>query len=201
MKKGLFITVIFIFCCLIRINAQTDKGATLIGGSFHFSNNQVNTTDHIKSGNAQLKIGHAFAPNIMWGVQGGYLFGDKTYISSSGNSGFSAGIFNRLYRPLSNAFQLFGESELGYVRSSNRITQDNNIQYSQDAVGLGFTPGLSYSVLDWARIELMLPNIFSVTYTQNRTTDNTRERIFAATTSLSSSSALNTLGLGFSVVF
>lgn len=200
MKKELFIAAILSFCCLIRIHAQTDKGTTLIGGSINFNNDQFDAADHIKSGNAQLKIGHAFAPNVLWGVQGGYLFSNKTGNTSPGHSGFSVGIFNRLYKPLSNAFHLFGESAAGYSHLSNRINAVNDKRSIQDAASLGFTPGLSYSLLDWARIELMLPNIFSVNYTQNHAGPGTTEKIFAATTSLSGN-ALNTLGLGFSVVF
>ncbi|WP_018626044.1 hypothetical protein [Niabella aurantiaca] len=200
MKKEIFITIALVLCAFINSNAQTGKGSTLIGGGFYFNNNQYSAGNDTKSGAAQLKIGHAFVPNVLWGVQGGYLFGDQTYTATSGNSGFSVGVFNRLYKPLSNAFQLFGESALGYARSNDQVNLDNNIKYTQDAAGLSFTPGLSYSVLDWARIELMLPNIFAVNYTQNRTANNAKEKIFAATTSLSGE-ALNTLGVGFSVVF
>ncbi|SDC46462.1 outer membrane beta-barrel protein [Niabella drilacis] len=200
MKKEIFITTLFAFCCLIHAHAQTEKGSTLIGGSINFNNNQLNGTDHIKSGTVQLKIGHAFTPNMLWGVQGGYLFGDKANNTSPGHSGFSAGVFNRVYKPLSNAFHLFGESAAGYSHLSSRISAASDKRSMYDAVSLGFTPGLSYSVLDWARIELMLPNIFSVNYTQNHTGPGTTEKTFAARTTIGRD-ALHTLGLGFSVVF
>ncbi|WP_300596269.1 outer membrane beta-barrel protein [Niabella sp.] len=200
MKKELFATLAFTFCFLIHIHAQTGSGSTLIGGGLSSNNSQFNADDHSKSGNLQLKIGHAFTPNILWGVQGGYLFGDKINAANPGYSGFSVGIFNRLYKPLSHTFYLFGESALGYSRSKNRINADNQVKYTQDAASLGFTPGLSYSVLDWARIELMLPNIFSVNYTQNQAANDKSEKSFAARTSLGGE-ALKTLGLGFSVVF
>lgn len=200
MKKQILITLTLAFCCFAHVNAQTDKGSTLIGGSIRFNNGPFNSADQVKSGNAQLKTGHAFTPNVLWGVQGGYLFGDKAGNAASGYSGFSAGVFNRLYKPLGNAFHLFGESALGYSHLSSRTNTGSTIRTKHDAMSLGFTPGLSYHVLDWACIELMLPDILSVNYTQNHTGPGTMEKALAATTSLSSK-ALNTLGLGFSIVF
>ncbi|MBZ4190857.1 porin family protein [Niabella beijingensis] len=206
MKKELFITALALFCFHIISTAQADKGTNLIGGNIYFNNNQYESSGSGRIGTFQLKAGHAFTSGVIWGVQGGYLFlkqKNRDGEATSEQSGFSAGVFNRLYKSLGNDFSLFGESSLGYSSSDLKMPS-NSAHTRQNVVGLGFTPGLSYKVLDWANIELMLPNILAVSYAKNSTKNNDTstktEETFSAKTSLSGS-PLNTLGVGFSVMF
>lgn len=205
MKKELFITALALFYLHIISMAQADKGTTLIGGGIYFNNNQYGSSGSGHTGTFRLNAGHAFTPQVIWGVQGGCLFLKQKNQEGkviSEQSGFSAGVFNRLYRSLGSGFSLFGASSLGY--SSSDLKMPSNSSTRQTAVGLGFTPGLSYKVLDWANIELMLPDILAVGYAKNNTESNgiatKTEEHFSAKTSLSGS-PLNTLGIGFSVMF
>ncbi|WP_300596267.1 hypothetical protein [Niabella sp.] len=202
--KTKLLTVALLTCTYFYSNAQVEKGSALIGGSVSFTNVKNDTTGKTSGSSAFLKVGRAFSDNVVWGVFG--IFGSGTNKSFSNPTAtkihtYGGGIFNRLYKPLGKGFNLYGETGLAYAHTSGSGFIGR--QPAVDQVALGFAPGISYKVFDWAHLELSLPNLVSANYQKARTEvagvqSNTSN--FGVSTSLKGSTA-DLLGLGFTVLF
>jgi len=190
-------------CTHFYANAQIEKGTTLIGGNISF----VSKSDTTKTngGFANLKAGRAFSENVVWGIFG--IFGHsstRSRYSSYHMKGrtYGGGVFNRLYKPLGKGFNLYGETSLLYAHMVSKSSYDN-LNPTLDQVGLGFSPGISYKILDWAHLELSLPNIFAANYIKTRPVfgdTQSKNNSFEISTSLNGSTA-DLLGLGFTLLF
>ncbi|WP_018626045.1 hypothetical protein [Niabella aurantiaca] len=185
--------------------AQVEKGSTLIGGNISFTSKNNDTTGKTGGGTAVIKAGRAFSENVVWGIFG--IFSHSVTRSSSSvprthGSLYGGGIFNRLYKPLGKGFNLFGESSLMYAHTRSTLPYDDR-KATIDQVGLGFAPGISYQILDWAQLELSLPDILSASYIRARPVwgdTQPKNNSFAVSTSLKGSTA-DLLGLGFTLLF
>lgn len=185
--------------------AQIEKGSTLIGGNLSFTTTKSDTTGKMNGGSFNVKVGHAFSENVVWGVFGILGYSNiKTPGSTSYSKGhtYGGGLFNRLYKPLGKDFYLYGETSLFYAHIAAPL-DFSGARSTVDQTGLGFTPGISYQLLDWAHLELSLPSIVTAGYTVNRTgAGDSRRRYtnFGASTSLNGSAA-DLLAVGFNVLF
>ncbi|MBZ4190858.1 outer membrane beta-barrel protein [Niabella beijingensis] len=185
--------------------AQIKKGSTLIGGNLSFNTIKNDTAGKMNGGTFSIKAGRAFSENVVWGVFGilGY-----SNIKASGSTSYSkshtygGGLFNRLYKPLGKDFYLYGETSLFYAHMATS-PDFVGARPTSDQTSLGFTPGISYQVLDWAHLELSLPNIVTANYMVNRMVigdSRQRNTNFGASTSLNGSTA-DLLALGFNILF
>ncbi|SDC46508.1 autotransporter domain-containing protein [Niabella drilacis] len=201
--KTKLLMVALLTCAYLYSNAQVEKGSTLIGGDVSFASKS--DTAKMRGGMVTLKAGRAFSENVVWGVWGaiGHTTTRSRYNSFQTKSDtYGGGVFNRLYKPLGKGFNLYGETSLSYMHMVF-TSSDENLKPTRDQVSLGFSPGISYKIFDWAQLELTLPNILSVNYTSTRTVfggTKLKDKHFNVNTSLSGSTA-DLLGLGFTLLF
>ena len=86
---------------------------------------------------------------------------------------YGAGVFYKKYKPIAKDFYLFGEADALYSYSKNK---NGNFQVGHDGTrfasnlgSLSFTPGLSYSIFKRIQMELLMQNLFSISYTAVKT--------------------------------
>lgn len=139
----------------------------------------------------------------------GSVFASKAH---SGNSvltvyNYSAGIFYRKYMPLGKNFYFFDEADAVYqhARGLNYFYDGNQTLLSKsNGVMLSYIPGISYSVKKRMQIELTMPNLANVSFTNYKTIDSQlpqgalprKADVFSANIDLNSS-FLNNFGIGF----
>lgn len=149
-----------------------------------------------------VNIGYVIKTNNVIGLIAGYAPGSNNGVKIRGKE---IGIFYRGYKPLGNKFYFFGQADAKYAHSGyasgNRPLNFNN---EANSVGLSFTPGISYEVLNKMHIELTLPNIFGIGRTESKISNNNEisssSKSFSANTSLNGNT-LNNLNLGFKLFF
>jgi hypothetical protein len=207
MKSKFLLLIAFTFCTTIAANAQIKEGEYILGGAINFNNSKYpgasssGTTASISN----IQFGKVIDDNSVIGIVGS--------VSGNNNKGFkiyqySAGIFYRNYKSLSNNFYFFWETDASFQHSSNMQTFfsdiNQNLETQSNGVAFNFIPGLSYSVSKKFQVELSMPNIAGISYTgistiesdlppgiQHQSSNN-----FSANINLSNN-ILNNFGIGF----
>jgi hypothetical protein len=209
MKTKILLSFSIFFCAAITANAQITKGKYLLGGSASYTNskNQQGSGSKYESFNTNIQFGKVIKDNTAAGIilsYGYYNNGpeNKTNV-------YSAGIFYRKYKPLAKGFYFFAELDGVYNYSKNtegHFEIGNNAQrYTSNAGIISFTPGISYSVCKRMQMELLMPNLASISYGNTKTeytsTSTTsvltvKGNIFSANANFNTS-FLNNFGIGF----
>ncbi len=197
-------------------NAQIKKGALLIGGQISMNNyNSKNSNNNFESKNnaagLSLSIGKAITDNQ---VLGGYFgFGNNNseninngiITSETKYTGYNAGLFYRHYSTLAKRFYFFGEINGGFNTSkqTQKNTGNNNVTTTKsNGVNIGLTPGISYQVYKKLQLELLMPSIVGLSYSNSTTTfqNNTTKNSSLNFQTNAGGSFFNNLALGFRFV-
>ena len=146
----------------IGVNAQIN-----IGGSVGFSvSNSKSTTDGTTSEgpsytNIRLMpdIEYMLAENVSIGGQIGFSF-DKTNDDANDRESslfmFEIAPYARMYFPISENIEFFGEGGVGFARGTEKITFDGNTNDGNTYTdfSLGVAPGLRYAISEKLKLEL-----------------------------------------------
>lgn len=209
-KILLLSTTLFYFAS--TSSAQINKGTHLLGGSFsmHNENNNQNIPDSkVRSLNINIQFGIASKENTVIGLIGSYGFTHNYYppnpVNTSKSDLYTAGVFYRKYKKLANKFYLFGEADAVYGHSKNTaIYSQTETKSTSNGALISAVPGASYAIAKKIQVELLMPNIISLSYQhvktdiKNPATPVSIEKgnIFSLNTNLNSN-LLSSFGIGF----
>ncbi len=211
------ITVFITIFITTIVHAQIKKGNILVGGSFYASTaNQKSTSTNSEKQNAiglNLSLGKAVKDNNVIGVNIGLSNQNlKKYFplvdsSVNKNKGFNVGCFYQKYTKVYNALYFFVEPSLnanfGVIK--NNSTFNNNSSY-YNSINAGVAAGLACRVYKKLQMEINLPRLINIGYTNNysNNSNSSYNRIttnqFSVNTSLNSTLFSN-VGVGFNLVF
>lgn len=195
-----------------------NKGSFLLGGQVSFSHTDYHylpsvINDQIGNGGSiSISGGKAVNDNSVEGIN--LQFGSSNY-SYTGNLtqkqkyiSYGAGVFYRKYKTLAKDFYFFLEGDLGYSYSKQKQTDSTGNELSkntQSSVGLSLSPGISYKVLKNLNLEVTLPNMFSLQYSDAKINNGTSvppsKSNYIGFTSNLNASLLQNLFVGFRFIF
>jgi hypothetical protein len=175
MRKYLLSISISIFT--LATHAQITKGTFVLGGNFaissrNYSYGNIENTGHGFS--FSPAIGIVTSENKVSGIYLNYWHNESSSsggASSKGNS-YGGGVFIRKYKSLGKAFYLFGESDLGVTEQ--KIENVNNaIKDITEVKGISISlnPGVSFAFSRRMHLELSMPNLLSLGYSEIRNTN------------------------------
>lgn len=177
--------LLVVVCSSITISiGQISPGKILLGGSIGYNSNKStqlpppNLSSDYSSLSSNIQLGKFIRENTAAG-----FFLSYSYYKNSGqnnqsikNSYSSAGIFYRKYQTLARNFYFFGEGDLSYTYSKNKQVGYQAPDVITNTVSnggvLSLTPGISYTVWKKLQMELLMPNIFSISYFHTKTNYN-----------------------------
>ncbi|MGH2648792.1 MAG: hypothetical protein ACRDE8_14540 [Ginsengibacter sp.] len=173
MKIKFLLTIIILCFIAFTSKAQINKNEFLLGGSFGYSSIKNEQAPDTKSEilNSNILFGKAINNNSVLGLTLSYGY-TKGYLYNKNNQ-YSAGIFYRKYKPLFKNFYFLGEIDGTY--SHSKVIQgqfqsgSDGTRYISDGGSISFIPGISYSLCKRFQIELLMTNIFSVSYSGVKT--------------------------------
>ena len=193
-------------------SAQFNKGDMLLGGqlSYNSTKNDYIPSLNANNGNFTVSIGRAVKDNAVFGITLSYSPGsqknnDPNNFYDNTFNGYSAGIFYRLYKPLGKEFYFFGEGGANYIGSTSASKNMSGVKISSGTSNAGsiyIMPGIAYRISKKFFLEVNIPNRFSVTYLNEKTTSSgisSTTDSFGASASLTSN-ALSNIGIGFRLV-
>ncbi len=152
--------------------AQIEKGKYLLGGSISFYNeksSQPYSDRKVSLLNSSLQFGKVIKNNTVAGLIGSYshntYYNSSNYIDTTKMTQVGAGVFYRKYKKIGDLFYFFWEGDALYAYSKDRrnYSQSKSERILNSAV-IRLIPGLSYAVKKKLQIELVIPDIFSVSY-------------------------------------
>lgn len=208
MKTKILLSFAIFFCAAITSNAQINEGRYLLGGSASFSStkNQQNTSK-AEALYTNIQFGKVVKENAVAGIILSYSYSNNS--STNKSDQISAGLFYRKYKTLAKNFYFFGEVDAVYIHATSAYDQLQIGSYGQKSLSNGgaisFIPGISYSVCKRLQMELLMPNLASISYTSGKTenTDPSTTTIstvkshnFSANANLNSN-FLSSFGIGF----
>lgn len=211
-KKLTLLTLTFLLGS-IAANAQFNTGRYLLGGDLNFRNEKTDK-DVLKneSFNTSIKLGKVIKENTIVGISVSYGNTKYEYLTNPRQEyqQYGAGVFYRKYKPLSKSFHLFGEGSLNYSHSTSKQkdSQGNKTKSTGNGASIGLMPGLSYSLTNRIQVELIMPSLFGIgyshekseyTYTNGANPQSTKRNAFSFNTNLDGN-LLSNFGLGFKFV-
>lgn len=194
-------------------DAQIDTGRYLIGGSLSIfsSKNSVPLNDSKNNSfNANIQFGKAVRENTVVGFIAGYsswnYYYPANFVDTSKSVQYTLGVFYRRYKKLANRFYFFGEVDAVYVYSKNTSSYNQTkLKTVSNGGSIAFVPGISYAVCKNMHLELLMPNILSVSYAGIKTNSNSdnsvppsvsKGHVFSFNSNLNSN-LLSNFGIGF----
>lgn len=209
MNPKILLCFAIFFCAAITSNAQINEGRYLLGGSASFNSASAPQYSNPKyeALHTNIQLGKVVKDNTVAGLILSYSYFNNGPTNKSEQ--FSAGVFYRKYKTLANNFYFFceGDAVYSHITSTQGIFQtgSNGTKNWSNGAALSFTPGISYSVCKRMQMELLMPNIFSLSYSHLQTentstgttfTSSTKGNSFSANANLNSN-LLNNFGIGF----
>jgi len=217
MRELIIITVI-LFSGVVSSNAQIKPGRYLIGGGLNIYNAKyvqplpVAEVDYLST---NIQLGRVVKENTVVGVNFSLANGKNHYSdlpdsNYSSTNAYSAGLFYRKYKKLAKDFYFFAEVNASYDYSKNDQKQYfQGITTGSHSISNGgsaaFIPGISYAVCKRMQMDLLIPNLFTISYA-HRKTDYTssnlpqkpteKGNVFSLNTNLNSG-LLSSFGIGF----
>ena len=185
MKKISILSGILFFFTIA--NGQINKGTYLIGGQASSSRLQsvyYNENYSSKNTNVSISISKSFKENSLYGLSLGYMPNSVTNPGSSTNSlssqkskNYNASLFYRKYKKLVTGLYFFNEVGVGLSYSHNNYDTNDTLgimPYRSNAYtgSLYYTPGVAYRVCRKIDLELLLPNLVSLSYSTGVTKTN-----------------------------
>jgi hypothetical protein len=206
MKTKILLSVAIFFFTAIAANAQITEGKYLLGGSFNYYNSTGSNTNSI---NTNIQFGKVIKENTVAGVIGSVAASKNTFAGSRYSIyNYSAGVFYRKYKPLGKNFYFLQEADAVFQHSRGFGNYFDNVGQSlyanSNGVMLSYIPGISYSATKRMQIELTMPNLVNVSFTNIKTVNNRlpqgvspqKANTFYANVNLNSN-LLNNFGIGF----
>ncbi|MEI9959515.1 MAG: hypothetical protein WDM90_25075 [Ferruginibacter sp.] len=120
---------------------------------------------------------------------------------------FGVGIFYRQYKKLAKDFYFFTEAGASYFNTKQVYDTASVVLSTDKRTGgrLGLAPGVAYKLCKKFYVELSIPDIAYVQYTNIKTTatgnNNSNENQFNFSSTLSNQSFLYNMAIGFRFVF
>jgi hypothetical protein len=212
-KFTIFFILIFIS---LSISAQISKNSILLGGELGYRNSTIKYTSQPNQKYNQtilnISVGKAFSENSIYGFNLSYSPGSQSYFNGSefDNSkvnNYGAGVFFRRYSKLAKDLYFFTEIGISYNYGKQKDVDTLNaniISVNQSTVQLYLTPGISYKIFKKFYFEIVIPDIFSLEYLQNKTISQGltfNQHSFSIFSSVSSQSQyLEFLEVGFTLI-
>lgn len=179
MKTKLMSMAALALLAVLNANAQIEKGTWLLGGGVShnkltdedISSLAVNENKNTNKSETLIAIsaGKAFRKNNLLGFTLGYSrfesvdqtkLQEGIFRNESKSDQLSAGVFHRIYKPLSDNFYLFGQTTAMY--SYGKTGSDGR----RHTVDLSISPGLAYQISKKVHAELSLPRLLSASYSK-----------------------------------
>lgn len=192
-------------CCVsVAAHAQFQKGQHQLGGTLGFST-QKQDTNNLKNTfvNINPAVGTFYKDNRLVGVNLYYSYSKTENYYEYESKVVGAGVFLRQYLPLGKSFYFFAEEGLN-VKSGKTETKQSNILSDEKLITstIYFYPAIAYSISRVVQLELALPNLASLSYSNRKgkttnggTTIETKTNGFALESGLQGFS-LGSVGLG-----
>src|SRR6185437_10729000 len=174
MKTKILLSVAIFFFATIAANAQITEGKYLLGGSFNYYNS---TGDHNNSINTIIQFGKAIKENTVVGVIGSFS-GSKNNYGTSDYSiyNYSAGVFYRKYKSLGKNFYFLQEADAVFQHARGYGNYFDNVGQSlyanSNGAMLSYILGISYSATKHMQIELTMPNLANISFTNIKTVNS-----------------------------
>lgn len=212
MRTKILLAIVILFCIAATSNAQINKGRILVGGSISYSasKNQPVAGSKFEIFNSNIVIGKVVNNNNVVGVIFSYGYTRGTFYNIVDS--YNAGIFYRKYISLLKNLYFFGEMDATYNFSKTTSGIFSNgmdgTRYRSNGVSFAFIPGISYSLCKRMQVELLMPNIVSLSYSGTKTdyTSSTspsgstvKGNNFSVSTNLNSN-LLSNFGIGFKFI-
>jgi hypothetical protein len=174
------------------VNAQIDKGTTLVGGSLNafYLREKINANSFVfsQSGiNFNVPIGKAIKKNEVLGLFPNYSFQEfKTVINTSSTTNdtltektnnYGLGFFYRKYFQLPKKLYFFGEANAVFRYGKGKETYEIDPKIGKVKsynVNASTAIGLGYPIYKKLHAELQLPSFFTVSYNNTNSDSNTR---------------------------
>lgn len=199
------------------VNGQIPKKTLLIGGRavYGSNDNESSRTFNRKTNdfNISISIGKAIKENKVVGILAGYSntkMTDEINTSNTYNSNYyDLGFYYRQYKTLGKGFYLFGQSDLTGTIGKRKQTISAGKETEANYYGgtIAFSPGVSYQICPKLQIELSLVDLFSISYNEMKTTDDTPiedhyyNKNFSVNTNLKDLGSLGNLAIGLQFTF
>ena len=208
MKTKILLSFAFLVCAAITAHAQINKGRYLLGGSIGVSSSVSHQSTEMKNEGlgTNIQFGKVIKDNTVAGIIGWYNYNSGPQYKSNQ---YSAGVFYRKYKSIAKDLYLFGEGDALYSYSKSTV---GDFQIGSSATrsisnggSLSFIPGISYSICKRMQMELVMQNLFSLSYgvTKNEATNILTSTISSAKTDNFyaginlNSALLSNFGIGF----
>ncbi len=203
--------------CFLFANGQIKKDAILLGGQIFYTNSTINdlgsqNSTTFKRSIYNLSVGKSYKENTFYGFNASYSpysysnnYSGSTYPNEKTHE-VALGIFFRNYKPLAKDLYFFTEAGLSYMNVSQENSDTlgaSSGTIKQNGGQLYLTPGISYKIFNNLHLEIIIPNILSIQYSNTKVI--TREQQysrdnFSFNTSLNSN-ALSNLRVGYHFIF
>lgn len=206
MKTKILLSVAIFFFATIAANAQITEGKYLLGGSFNYYNSTASNSNSI---NTIIQFGKVIKENTVLGVIGSVSASKNTFAGSHYSIyNYSAGVFYRKYKPLGKNFYFLQEADAVFQHAHGYGNYFDNVGQSlyanSNGAMLSYIPGISYSATKHMQIELTMPNLANISFTNIKTVNSRlpqgvspqKANTFSASVNLNSS-LLNNFGIGF----
>lgn len=219
MKSKILLSLFILFGATISASAQISPGKILLGGSagFYKSKNSDPSQpfplySNYESLYSSIQIGKFIKKNTAVGVILSYGY-NKTSTQTSSESKvtqYSVGGFYRKYSTLTTNFYFFVEGDASYNYSKNKQqVYYPSSPYVVTTISNGglvsFIPGISYNVWKRMQVELLMPNLASISYLHSKadyeytnpsSSSLNKSNTFSLNTNLNSN-LLSNFGIGF----
>jgi hypothetical protein len=193
--------------------AQIKKGGTFLGGNVSLLSvkNHIYVPQDIPQLQRTITIspvfGKAVRDNLIVGFSINFTLSNSEHIQNTKrhkDNQYGGGLFLRKYKALGAGFSIFAQGDLYAFQEETINYRDIETERIKGpAVGLGFYPGLSYSLNKRLQLETGFNNFFGMTYSiEKRTVKSIDNTILdkSTTNTLSIGTSLNNI-LAFNVGF
>jgi hypothetical protein len=164
--------------------AQIKKGQVLLGGSLGFG--QSSTTfdssfqqpgNKLTTFNISPSVGWAIKDNLLFGVEAVYTHQRQGTTQTTDDAytvfnSFTGGVFLRKYKYLGSGFSFFAQSSFDLTYGHTKYFNNSSTHQNQDNIGfgIGFFPGVAFTLSSRWQIETGFPNLGYVNYSHTKYT-------------------------------
>jgi hypothetical protein len=217
MIQKITLATLAFLCCSFFVNAQIKEGSILVGGQVYYANTTAKTSNSNASqkqnyGAIDLSLGKAIKENTVLGINLEFAPGTSNQVNNGSviyktkAIGYGAGVFYRRYKTLAKDFYFFIEGGVNffYNQQTTRDSAENKIQkITNSTAQIYLAPGISYKVLKNLHLEVSIPQLTSLAYTNSKTSylaSRSSQNNISFQSNLNAST-LNNLSVGFRLIF
>ena len=167
----------------INVDAQIKKGSVLLGSSLSYQKTTQEFSNppykfNYSAFSVSPAIGRAIKENLIVGISINYGNNKNDYSDTNyqKNNSYGIGFFARKYKYLGSNFYLFAQTSFNgnYSSGSGRNFNQYPNKYNSNGfdIALSFYPGVSYAINNKFQIETGFNNLFNVSYSHTKRTDD-----------------------------